>query len=177
MQPTYEEMAKAAEVAAAKVCPRSHLGYDELYQEAWKAILECRRTYDSSRGVTFGAYAYRAGLYACQRAHHGALRDHVRQAQLEVRLEVPEETEPPDKEFDRKQWRDLVKDEVRKVLLEPGVNPEAIRLVLQASTAKELAVQQGKQQQTIYNDCWQLRRRLKESPTLQRLWSQYEEQQ
>jgi hypothetical protein len=168
---TFEEMNRAAEVAAAKVRPASILDFEELRQEAWVAVLECMTRYRPERGVPFPGYACKAGVYACQRASWMAIRDHARQALLELdAFEDPVLEEDAGVGFSRREWKREIRREVRRILSEPGIDPDAFRLVLRDATAGEIAAEKGCSTQKVYNDSWEIRRRFRASPILRRLW-------
>ena len=167
---TFEEMNRAAEVAAARVRPASILDFEELRQEAWVAVLECTTRYRPETGVPFPGYAWKAGVYACQRASWMAIRDHARQALLELDLGEPDLEEDAGTKFTRKEWKRGVRTEVRRILVEPGIDPDALRLVLRDATAGEIAAEKGCSTQKVYNDSWEIRRRIRSSPILRRFW-------
>lgn len=168
---TFEEMNRAAEVAAAKVKPQSLLEFEELRQEAWVAVLECTARFQPEFGVPFPGYACKAGVYACQRASWMAIRDHARQALLELdQFNNPDHEEDAGTAFTRREWKKGIRLEVRRILTEPGIDPDAFRLVLRDATAGEIAAEKGCSTQKVYNDSWEIRRRLKASPILRRLW-------
>ncbi len=171
MAATYGEMKRAAEIAAAKVKPRSHLAYEELVQEAWVAVLSCQDNFDPKWGP-FGAFAMRAGMYRCERATWRSVRDHARRVLLELQetLEAREPVEDASIQLDRRAWRRAVRAKVRQILAAETRKVEALRLILRTATAKEIAEERGIGAQQVFNESWELRRALRESPELQRLW-------
>ena len=167
----YEVMRRAAESAAAKVARRGHLEWEELRQVGWTAILEAAERYDPSRGTPFGAFAHRAAIYACERACWRAIRDSVRQACLRLRIyDVESVDAEQSSNFDHAEWEREVRAEVRKILAEGEVTPDAMLLVLRERKAKDLAADLGCSVDKIYNESWELRKRLRASKELARLW-------
>lgn len=53
---------------------RPELDWDDRYQIARVTMMDCLRTWDPTRGVTFGAYAKPSINHALERAHKRALR-------------------------------------------------------------------------------------------------------
>ena len=175
-QPTPEGMRRAAEVAAARVKPVSHLSFEELVQEAWVAVLSCVDTYDPEKaaGVPWEAYATRAGIFACRRLAWKATKDETWIGRTKEALERdPHEPERlPDDKLDVERWRAEVRAEVRQILADPAIDPDAIRLTLRHTTAADLAREKGQRPQKIINGSWEIRRRVKESAALKRLWKE-----
>ncbi len=170
---TYGEMKRAAEIAAARVRPRSLLGFEELVQEAWVAALEARERFDPDRGTPFAAYATKAGQFRCERASWRTVRDRERRETLELReeWEAKQPEKDPGDRLDHRAWRRAVRAEVRKVLASSGPRQaDALRLVLRSATAGEIAEERGVKPQQVFNESWEIRRALRESSELQRLW-------
>ena len=165
------EITRAAEVSALKAHKMgSSLPLEDLRQIAWLAVLDSTETFNPSYGVPFAGYACQAGIYACRRASWASIKDHVKGVLL-ISLE-PEFVESSEQIFDRKEWKRRVRKEVRKILAEPEVEPQIIRLFLKTSSAKEIAKEKNQPIQSVYNKSSELRRKLKSSKSLETLWSE-----
>jgi DNA-directed RNA polymerase specialized sigma24 family protein len=173
-----EEMVRIATVAARRYRRKVWwASMDDMKQEALVAVIKAKETFNPDVGVSFGAYAYRAALYAIkpmlwrasspvsEALHKLPTLKGVHRAPIDLKMP---DARTPETQVGAERW----KDDVRRRLAELDPTGLGISVLLDGEPSREVAARAAVPVAEVYAATALLRRRAANDFPLWRLWEE-----